>query len=857
VLAVVGLLVVAAIARAPYLWDIPRFTDETAEAVIGLRIARGEAFPLTNRDPYIGALWNYLLAAAFAIGGPSLYTPRLLIAVLGTLTVVPAYLLGKSLAGQRTVAGVLTGLLLALSPAHIVVNSHIAWSNCLTPLLTTFGLWAAHPAVPANRPRLLVVSGFALGLGLQTHPVAALLLPGIAVGVAVARPRWLLGPWPALGVVAALLGAANLLVANVWSGFAGLAAGGTVQAGYTGGEILTASVYVERLRQTLWLLADSLSGTLAESGALAGPFDARLGLVLLMLVAVGVEALSRKRDGLVFFGIVSFLLLLPVVNGRFESSVPKARYVAPLLPICFAAIAVAFLRTWRWIGGVAARPAPAGRLVLRGGLGLVAIGVVVIPLGGLATYYQLAIQEKRTNAAFFQVVGGIQASRRAGERVYAERGALYAYTLGGGQWGEHLAFASRVNGWERQVLDLPNPRAQIVPRIVGPVLVRTSTVPLLGRLYRVEPVPGTPSDTTPVRLLYSRGPQPQLLTAERQGERDDIPRPPRPPRVDLFVGGVSFPSALQFAPDGRLFFNEVLAGKVRIASAAGELQAEPFVTLPTTKGVEQGALGLALDPEFPQNHWVYVFYSEADAENRPVRNRLLRFTERDGRATESTLILGDLPINQTRFYNGDHNGGRIGFGPDGKLYVSLGEMVRRSLVPDPHTLYGKILRINRDGTVPGDNPYGEYPAYAVGFRNVFGFAFHPSSGRLYATDNGPEGFDELNLVQPGRDYGYPAVEGGPAGITGLEDPLWDSAEERLGISGLAFSTGSLFPEYAGDLFFCSFTTGALRRVRLTGPALDDVAWVEVIAHDCRLDVTNGPDGTLYFSDLARIFRLAR
>ena len=162
-----------------------------------------------------------------------------------------------------------------------------------------------------------------------------------------------------------------------------------------------------------------------------------------------------------------------------------------------------------------------------------------------------------------------------------------------------------------------------------------------------------------------------------------------------------------------------------------------------------------------------------------------------------------------------------------------------------------------DGTVPADNPYGGSPTYALGFRNVFGFAFHPTSGRLYATDNGPEGYDELNLVHPGRDYGYPSIEGGPGGVAGLEDPLWDSAEERLGITGLTFYNGSLFPEYAGDLFFCAFNTGALRRVRLTGPALDDVEWVEVVSRDCRLDVTNGPDGTLYFSDLARIFRLSR
>ena len=114
---------------------------------------------------------------------------------------------------------------------------------------------------------------------------------------------------------------------------------------------------------------------------------------------------------------------------------------------------------------------------------------------------------------------------------------------------------------------------------------------------------------------------------------------------------------------------------------------------------------------------VYVFYSEADAENRPTRNRLVRFTERDGRAAEATAILGDLPINQTRYYNGDHNGGRLAFGPDGMLYVSLGEMVRRSQVPDPQTPFGKILRVRPDGTVPPDNPYDGSPTYALGFRN--------------------------------------------------------------------------------------------------------------------------------------------
>jgi glucose/arabinose dehydrogenase/4-amino-4-deoxy-L-arabinose transferase-like glycosyltransferase len=863
-LLVVALVVVALGARLPYLWDVPRLSDETAEAALALRIARGEILPLTNRDPYIGALWSYILAGAFAIGGPSLFTPRAVIAVLGALTVVPTYLLGRSLAATLAdprwacLTGALAALLLALSPAHVAVNSHIAWSNCLTPLFTTLGLWLTHRAVVRDRPGMLAWGGLAFGLGVQTHPVGVLLLPGVAIGVAVARPRWLRSPWPALAVVAALVGAGNLLLANLLSGFAGLTHGGVVQAQYTGGELLTGPVYLERLRQTAWLLADSLGGVLAEAGPLAGPFERPYELAFLVLAAAGVEALGRRRDGLVVFAVVSYLLLLPVVNGRFESSVPKARYVAPLLPICFAAAAVAVGETLGWIDRSTARHVPAaGSRLLSAGLCMIALLLPIGPLGGLTAYYRSAVQDRRTNATFYQVVAGIQASRRPGDPVFAERGAVARYTLGGGHWGGHLAFAALVYGWERQTIDLTNPRVQVGPQVVGPFVVRTAALPLVRQMYRAEPVASGPGDDAPVRLLYSTGPQPWLLTAQRQELRDDVPRPPRPPRVELVVSGVSSPSALQFAPDGRLFFNEVREGRVRIASPSGELQAEPFVVLPTTKGLEQGALGLALDPDFAENHWVYVFYSEADAENRPVRNRLVRFTEVEGRATEATAILGDLPINRSSFENGGHNGGRLAFGPDGMLYVSVGEMVRRSQVPDLRTVFGKILRVNRDGTIPSDNPYGANPAYAIGFRNVLGLAFQPTTGRLYAADSGPNGFEELNVVRPGRDYGYPSIEGGPGGASGLEDPFWDSGEERPGVTGLTFYAGSVFPEYQGDLFFCALNTGALRRMRLAGPSLDQVDWVETIALDCRLDVTNGPDGTLYFSDLARIFRLAR
>ncbi len=184
-------------------------------------------------------------------------------------------------------------------------------------------------------------------------------------------------------------------------------------------------------------------------------------------------------------------------------------------------------------------------------------------------------------------------------------------------------------------------------------------------------------------------------------------------------------------------------------------------------------------------------------------------------------------------------------------------MGRRGGAQDPRYVQGKILRVNRDGSVPEDNPYPGSPAYAVGFRNVWGLAFHPRTGRLYATDNGPRGYDEVNLVLPGLNYGYPTIEGGRGDRPGLVDPLWDSGEERLGIAGGAFYTGDRFPEYRGDFFFCAFNSGTLRRARLGGAAFDVVEAVETVADECRLDVADGPDGTLYFTDMFQIRRLVR
>lgn len=318
------------------------------------------------------------------------------------------------------------------------------------------------------------------------------------------------------------------------------------------------------------------------------------------------------------------------------------------------------------------------------------------------------------------------------------------------------------------------------------------------------------------------------------------------------VEGVLVPMSMQFAPDGRMFFNEVSRGTVRILGADGVLQEEPFVQLRVARRTEMGALGLAIDPNFTSNHYVYVFYSQAKNDNGdPEDNRVVRYTERDGQATDRTIIIKDLPAGICC-----HNGGRIGFGKDGKLYVTIGDVNEDDKAQNPKRLNGKVLRLNPDGSIPSDNPDPSSPVFAMGFRNPFGLAFHPITGVPYISENGEVGHDEINRVIPGGNYGNPVAEG-MAHRAGFIDPVWETGVGRQAPVGAAFYTGSQMPEYQGDFFFCSYNTGDLTRMRLGGPNYDQIQVQEVLNRNCHLDVTNAPDGSLYLAEVTTIWRMGR
>ena len=314
------------------------------------------------------------------------------------------------------------------------------------------------------------------------------------------------------------------------------------------------------------------------------------------------------------------------------------------------------------------------------------------------------------------------------------------------------------------------------------------------------------------------------------------------------VTDAAWPVALAAAPDGRLFYAELFTGNIRIWRN-GQLLSKPFATLEDVSNHrESGFLGLALHPDFPQTPYVYAMYVVDDPETGlPSGQRVVRFRDVNNVGQDYTVILDNLPATTVIF----HNGGRIAFGPDGKLYVSIGDTDVPELAQDPTRLEGSILRYNPDGSIPDDNPIPGSPVYATGLRNVFGLAFHPATGELYATDNGPGGFDEVNKIEAGHNYGWP-THMGVANTEGFSDPIavfgvWPYPP--IGPTGVAFS-----PDRPDLLLFCAYHGFSLRALRLNDYSDFAEESTSTLSNNCALDITYSSDGWLYYSSVSAIYR---
>ena len=226
--------------------------------------------------------------------------------------------------------------------------------------------------------------------------------------------------------------------------------------------------------------------------------------------------------------------------------------------------------------------------------------------------------------------------------------------------------------------------------------------------------------------------------------------------VSTFLAGVNFPVSLSFAPDGRIFFTEKDTGNIRIIQSNGTLLATPFATVSNLFHVaEAGLLGIALDPAFATNQYVYVYYTYRDS-GFYTHGRIVRYTAAGNTGTAAFDLFDVVSSAPNTVY---HNGGYIKFGPDGKLYAVVGEFHQDQQAQNPASMTGKMLRMNSDGSVPSDNPFVGSLDYALGIRNSFGFDFDLSNNRLVATMAGLNSDDKILIIVKGGNYGWPTCVG--------------------------------------------------------------------------------------------------
>ena len=299
--------------------------------------------------------------------------------------------------------------------------------------------------------------------------------------------------------------------------------------------------------------------------------------------------------------------------------------------------------------------------------------------------------------------------------------------------------------------------------------------------------------------------------------------------VSTLATDLEVPWSFAFLPGGDALVTERDSGKLLRVSPSGEV--EEIQTLPEGGSGEGGLLGVAVSPDYEDDSYIYAYYT-TEADNRVVRFRM---------GETPKPILTGIPANTY------HDGGRIKFGPDGMLYVSTGDAGDAENSQDRNSLGGKILRIEPDGSIPPDNPFPDNPVYSYGHRNVEGLAWD-AQGRLYASEFGQNTWDEVNRIEAGENYGWPAVEGRGGEDNGYVDPItiWPTSEASP--SGAEIMVDGAIPQWEGDLF-----VAALRGERLWHLELNDRG--EVVATEKLLDgeigrvrdVTQAPDGSLWVS----------
>jgi glucose/arabinose dehydrogenase len=338
-------------------------------------------------------------------------------------------------------------------------------------------------------------------------------------------------------------------------------------------------------------------------------------------------------------------------------------------------------------------------------------------------------------------------------------------------------------------------------------------------------------------------------------------------RNESWVTGLAAATAFAQAPDGRLFVAEQ-GGTLRVVKN-GALLPTPFVSIPVDSAGERGLIGVALSPDFASNGFVYVYATRTEG---GVHNRISRFTAAgDVAAPGSETTLVELPTLSSAT---NHNGGGMHFGPDGKLYVGVGENANPAQAQDLRSPFGKLLRFNGDGSIPGDNPFFATQTglaratWAYGLRNPYTFAFEPTTGRLHINDVGQNTWEEIDVGAAGANYGWPGSEGPDALATGITAPLFAYKHSTANppgsgpggfITGFAIAGGAFYPAsgpfpagYRGQYYFADFGS---RFVARYDPA-NEAAYAFASLSGAPVDLLAGNDGALYVLTRGNVTRIS-
>jgi len=315
--------------------------------------------------------------------------------------------------------------------------------------------------------------------------------------------------------------------------------------------------------------------------------------------------------------------------------------------------------------------------------------------------------------------------------------------------------------------------------------------------------------------------------------------------VKLVADNLYVPWSIVFTDPDRILITE-RNGKLRIIQD-GILSEKPLkVFEEVSSNGEEGLMGLALDPDYKDNKFIYLSYAYGGSDKMSVK--VVRYKDEGDRLSDEKTIMDGLPAERY------HAGCRLRFGPDGKLYITTGDAGERKLAQDINTLYGKILRINPDGTIPADNPFPDSPVWSYGHRNPQGIDWYPGTDILYSTEHGPSGFDgpgggdEVNIIVKGGNYGWPVVSHKES-KEGMISPVLEFTPAIAPASGMFYRSDSI-PQFKNNYFFGCLRGSGIMRIEIDKNDPSRIISNEVLAevNFGRIrDITQGPDGAIYFS----------